>query len=199
MSSNLVALRTAIVTTLAADSRLQGVNIYPHGGDFDLAELKAYGKKSAAVFVAIMHAESAQLGGIPRACASVAMVVLTKDQPTSRRDIAALNVVEALLNILTRAPNQRWGLDASFGLSNVSDVRSDNFYSRKLDNEGVALWGVAFKQTIGLAYTDSSEAFNTLAANWDLYPRDNDAPIGVPGDEQPDDAVIDAQDLIELP
>lgn len=196
--SNLVTYRSAICTTLAADSRLTGVQIYSHGGDFDLAEIRAYAKKTPAILVSLQKVQSANKGGEAWATVAVSLVVFTMDRAGLPRDARALDIVEALMNILRRSPNQYWGLGDSLGLSAVHDAQAQNLYSRKLDDEGAALWGVVMHQDVEMTYVPVGDGFDALAANWDLAPRSNDAPIGTPADPQPADAVIDAQDLIAL-
>jgi hypothetical protein len=195
--SSLIALRTAIKNTLAADDRLDGVNISTHGGDFDLQELKAYAKRAPAIVVAIVKAQGENQGGLAYATATVFLGVLTIDRAGSPRDQKALQIVEALLNILQRSPNQYWGI-TDFDVSQPDGVQAENMYSRKLDEEGTAMWGVVFHQSVHLTYTEIADDFDILGVKYDLYPRDNDAPIGTPEDPQPDDAAIDAEDEINL-
>jgi len=107
--------------------------------------------------------------------------------------------VEALMNILRRTPNQTWGLGSSFTIRVPSDVTAQNMYNRKADNEGVGIWALVFHQLIEMSTggIESDDDFLTFGAKYDLAPRSNDAPIGTPTDPQPDDAVIDAEDLVD--
>lgn len=196
--SNLVLYRAGICTTLAADERLTGVQIYSHPGGFDLAEIKAYAKKTPAILVSIQKVDAENKGGEAWGSVAVSLVVFTMDRANSPRDVRALQIVEALMNILRRSPNQYWGLSDTFGLKSPTDAHAENLYSRKLDDEGVALWGVVFHQDIEMTFVPVGDDFESLAVKWDLAPRSNDAPIGTPADPQPTGAVIDAQDLLDL-
>lgn len=195
--SNLILYRTAIAETLAADSRLSGVNIFTHGGNFDLLELKAYASKLPAVAISLTRVETSSVGGEAWGACTVALVVMSNDRVGIKRDVRSVQIVEALLNILRRHPNQRWGL-TSFDIGQVTDAMADNLYSAKLDKEGVSFWGVVFHQSIHLSAVAVTNELETIAVKYDLYPRDNDAPIGTPTDPQPDDAVIDAEDIIDV-
>lgn len=185
----LLNFRTAIVQTLSSSPRLEGVNVYTHGSNFDFHELKEYAKKAPAVFVAIERLMVEQQGGLPVAFVGVTAVVLAKDAAGIKRDAKALIIVQALLNELARFPNQFWGL--SF-VSVPQRVGAENLYSRRLDDEGVALWAVAWSQDVqldDLPAGDGLDDFALLSAKWDLAPRDNDAPLG---------EVTEAEDLIDV-
>ena len=195
--STLLLYRSAIASTLAADSRLSGVNVYTHGGAFDLLELKEYANKLPAIALSITRAEPVSVGGEAFAGVSVSLVAMAKDQPGLRRDARVLQIVEAVINILRRHPNQRWGITA-FEIGQVSDIVAENLYTRKLDAEGVAFWGVVFHQLVQMNAVQVTDDLGAIAIKYDLYPRDNDAPIGTPSDPQPDGAVIDAEDFVDL-
>lgn len=196
----LLTLRSAILTTLAADPRMAGTNLYSHGGDFDFNELLAYGRKTPAAILSIMQARAHLEGGLPTCNVGCRLALIAKDTPGVKRDVKVLRMVDAVLNILVRFPNQRWGLEDE--VQNPQDVDSMNLYNKKFDPEGIAIWGVSWRQAIELKPTDEALEeelpFETFAAKWDLYPRANDAPIGTPADPQPDDAVIDAEDSVDV-
>lgn len=198
--SQLVDLRTAIATTLAADPRMTGVNIYVHGGDFDFHELIAYGRKPPAAILSIMQAKPTLEGGLPVCHVGCRLVLIAKTVPGVQRDVVVLRMVDSVLQILIRFPNQHWGREDE--IQSPQDVDSMNLYDKKFDPEGIAIWGVSWRQAIELKPTDEAldaeVPFDTFHANWDLAPRDSDAPIGTPEDPQPDDAVIDAEDQVDI-
>lgn len=199
MTSSLLTLRTAILTTLAADARMTGVHMSAHGGDFDLEELRRYAKITPAAILAFTQVHAEKEGGLPMAEVQATLTIMTSDRGGSPRDVKALSIVDAVIQILVRHPNQYWGLTEGIGAP--QDVKAANSYSRKLDNEGVAIWHVVWRQAIELQplLVDETQGdFLLLHANWDLYPRDNDAPIGTPADPQPVDAVIDAETEVDL-
>lgn len=195
--SALVAYRTAIASTLAADSRFAGVKIYTHGGDFDRFELKRYAKQTPAIVIAILKADAiSSEGGVPICDVMVSAMVLTQDKPALPKDVGALVVVDLLLNILCRFPSQVWGLTNARA---VKDARAMNCYTKEIDQEGVAIWAVAWRQGVELIPTVlATDAFEQFHANWDLTPRDNDAPISTASNPQPADAVREAEDDVLL-
>jgi hypothetical protein len=198
--SQLVALRTAIASTLDADTRLDGVNIYVHGGDFDLSQLATYDRKPPAAILSLIQAKVHVEGGLPVAEVLCHLTIVSNDRAGVRRDVMALRIVDACLNILQRHPNQHWGLEDE--VQGPTDIGAMNYYSKKWDAENYAVWGIAWKQCIELKPTDAAlEAevdFETFHANWDIAPRDNAATIAEPADPQPDDAVIDAEDEVDI-
>lgn len=184
--NTLANFRTAIATTLAADSRLANVFVSTHGGDFDRKELKRYAKQTPAVIVSLHHAMGGADGGEPVAYVTATIVCLAKDRPALAKDVGAMQLADACMNILLRFPNQNWGLSYTHG---VKDVRATNAFSEGIDTEGVAMWIVGWTQGVNLQPTTLvTDQFATLQAEWDLAPRDNDADLG---------DVIEAEDTIE--
>lgn len=198
MTSALVTFRNAILTRLDADERLDGVHVYAHGGDFDLQELRDFARQTPAVVLALTNVDMENHGGIPMADVMCTLMVVTSDKPANPRDLRALTIVDAVCQILTRFPNQDWGLEI---VAAPRDVKAINAYSKKVNADGVALWAVAWRQRVeltefpDLVVTDALEQFH---ANYDLYPRDNDAPIATASDPQPAGSVIEAEDDVDL-
>ncbi len=185
--NSLANFRTAIAATLAADSRLAGVKVSTHGGNFDRKELDRYAKQTPAVIVSLHHAMARVEGGEPVVDVTSTIVCMAQDRPTVKKDVGAMQLVDSVLNILTRVPNQNWGLT---NVGTARDARATNAFSEGIDLEGVAMGVVGWTQSVVLLPTVLvTDQFNTLHVDWDLAPRDNDADLG---------EVIDATDDIDL-
>ena len=131
----------------------------PHDGRFSEREVKRFVLSAPAVLVACLGAVSIQDRG-DQSIESVrqwAAFVLTDDCPGLTRGEAARNLVDALeLLILrgivrtdedtgVRSLSNRWGLT---GVGPAERVQSQNLYSGMIDEEGVALWAVTWRQTV---------------------------------------------------
>lgn len=195
MTSSLITFRNSVLTTLDADTRLNGVHIYAHGGDFNLAELRDWARQLPAVVVAVTHVDMEIEAGLPIAHVLCAAMVVTNDKPGVPRDQKALTLVDALSQILCRFPNQDWGL---VNVGAPYDVKAVNVYSQKIQADGVAMWAVAWRQQVELEpFTALADDLVSFSSKWDLSPRDNDAPIGTPADPQPLAAALEAEDLVD--
>lgn len=141
----LADLRAAIIADLQA--RLgNNVKVSGHGGRFGSDELKRYGAVAPACLVAILGVSNLQASGSSIvgdvACAAL---IVTADRPGLLRDLAALGIVTTLVAAL---PGVDFGLD----VSGAASVRADNLYSGAVDQLGVALWAIAWRQP-GLTFT----------------------------------------------
>ncbi|WP_034765491.1 hypothetical protein [Chrysiogenes arsenatis] len=118
----------------------------PHPGRFDLAELRRLSATTPSVLVAtlgMVAAEELSTGERGLELAMAAFVV-TSDQRQLLKDVAALNIVEALALHL---PFQRWGLPWAFP---ATAVQAENFYSGDVDRAAVAFWAVSWRQKVRL-------------------------------------------------
>lgn len=113
-----------------------------HDGFLDSAELARIGTRTPAMFVSCLGIGSVENPGTEQTDAAVdlAIYVVTKSVPQLPRGTAARNLLDALL---TYVPGARWGLT---GIGGVSDVAAENHYSGSVDDSGVALWSVTWRQ-----------------------------------------------------
>jgi hypothetical protein len=180
---SLDALRTAI-TAVIDTATPEAVTCAPHGGRFDVAELRRISAKAPAIFIAVLgFNDLAESSGSYEATISWAAFVVTRDKAGVLRDIAALNLVNALALIV---PGNTWGLEAAIGTPD--GVRSDNLFSATVDKAGVAMWAISWRQRmqLGQAITDAELATLDLFETFDArYPVEDDAP--------------EAEDLVSLP
>ncbi|BCS94613.1 hypothetical protein DSLASN_02450 [Desulfoluna limicola] len=125
----------------------------PHGGRFDLQELKRISTKAPAVFVAILGTGKVKEVGsgevdIP---VSLAAFVVTKTEGKLPCAESALNVAEGLL---TRIPGSNWACDGVFG---ADPATAKNLYSGTIASKGVAMWAVTWTQKVRMG----EDAFRT--------------------------------------
>lgn len=152
-----------------------------HGGDIDLAELKVYARNTPALILALAGIKGMYQSERVAEC-MWALFVVCEDTGDGAGGVYGKieqthDYVDALLRVLL-AFGQRWGL-SDRGVGPVTDVVARNLYSRKIDDRGVALWGLSWTQQIDLADdTDLTVPLNTIHADWDLYPRVDGAVLG---------------------
>ena len=185
-------LLNAIANTLDADTRLAAVEVSIHGGGFTFDELKKYAKRSPAAIVALLKIDAEYTAGATAAYCHFVVVLVTEDRPASEKRDQAIDYSDLLLRIINRSGN-RWGLSTQ-NVGAPLDITARNLYARPLDDQGVAMWAIAWSQQIDLTEeTDLAVPLQRINAKWDLSPRDNDAPfIPATGSAQ------DAENQIEL-
>jgi hypothetical protein len=130
----------------------------PHGGRFDLEELRRHSKKAPAVLVAMTDASEALLAQGVETMATYVIFVITRDTAAAPRDVAAINLVQCILSML---PGQVWLpelVDAENPFVSEPDrVSAQNFFSTALDDQGVAMWAISFRQTVSLGDAAGSD------------------------------------------
>ena len=130
----------------------------PHPGRFDLEELKRVSAKTPAVYVACLGVSGATDAGgddaMVDAGLAMAIYVVTTDRQGLPRDVAVLNIVEALSLALV---GNRFGV-ADVGVP--SEIKGQNLYAGNVDRIGVAMWGLSWKQSVRLK-AESSEFGDT--------------------------------------
>ncbi len=184
--SALLSVRDALVTGLAADVRLAGVNVIAHGGDFELDSLKRYSVQAPALIVALLDFKATPEGGSVMADATWGMVALTRNAPASAEEdpIAgrAWTSVIALADKATRALYATfYGYSAGFTVSKPRSFGAMNEFTTALDKMGVGMWGLSWKQTIELADLPTEAVFdelNTVQTRYDLAPRPDGEDLG---------------------
>lgn len=132
----------------------------PHGGRFNLQELRRYAVSAPCILVACLGApkiteEGSQLVAKLRWAA----FVLARDTKGQSRGAEALLLVEALLGVIR---GNRWELEHAH---RPESLRAENLYSGKLDTHGVALWAITWEQSLDLEVLDLSQLsdFDTLS------------------------------------
>jgi phage gp37-like protein len=137
--------RNAIVTTIK-DLMPELRSVETHGGVFGAGELKRFATKAPGIRVALLSVDDPkpQSGGAVQWRAKCVAYVMTKNRGGLKRDVAALNIVTALVAHIN---------DHRFGLTFVTPakpVTARTLYSGELDKSGITLWAVQWFQTIEL-------------------------------------------------
>lgn len=170
---SLETLRAAVVNTIGA-GMTSTVTCEPHGGRFDVEELKRVSRKTPAVFVAVLGLRDVvERNGDFQATVAWGAFAVAKDNPGLRRDLAAAALVDRLTMIV---PDNTWGLEDEC-LRRPQGIRGDNLFSASVNKLGVAMWAVTWQQSmvLGQAMDDAALAaldpFETLNIR---YPVDDD-------------------------
>jgi len=162
---SVLALRESVVAELKARlPKLAGktVKVEAHAGRFDAAELKRISAQAPAVFVAVLGlADISESCGEVSATCQILAIVVCKDATALPRDLAALGMMEAMAKIV---PGNVWGGAAE---KTPEDIRCDNLFSATLDQAGVAMWGVAWRQRATVARTSVTGSEDGL--DWFLH------------------------------
>ncbi|MDH5185173.1 MAG: DUF1834 family protein [Gammaproteobacteria bacterium] len=171
----LLELRAAIVANIkAAFPTLKTCD--GHAGRFDLTELKRISTRAPAVYVACLAIGSAEENGDISAEISWAAYVITRDEPTVKRDESALAIVHALI---AHIPGNRWELDDAE--TRPVAIRAQNLYSASIDKQGIAMWAITWRQQMnlgGAVNLAELNAFVTVHADHSLAPG-NDEPAAI--------------------
>lgn len=167
--SNIVALRTAIINSLATEvSQLE--NVRAHGGRFNLAELKRVAVRSPVALVAVLNCPVVRHGGTPVGNAQIAAFVVCHGTSQTNRDAQAPALAEA---IAVEAAKNSWSYEYSQA---PKDIRIDNLFSTATEKTGESLWAVTWSQQVNLGvdedFMDSLTDFNQANLKIDLYPAD---------------------------
>ena len=155
----------ALLDAIAADlrARLPALkSCKSHDGRWDADEVKRWAVQTPALVVAWLGTASTEQPGVQWTDAKqeLAIYVLISSGlragapapgsggPKLARGEAARNLVDWLLLYLPRA---RWGLA---GLGNAEKIQAENLYSTGLDQAGVSIAGVTWRQTLRLEADD---------------------------------------------
>jgi hypothetical protein len=182
---SLTAYRAAVVAglkTLGGEAPLFR-SVEPHGGRFDLEELKRFGALAPAARVAVLALRPAQELSSGRLLVTVrcATFVATRDLPALPRDVAALALVDA---VLLAIEGNFWGDAAA---RRPAGLGAENLFGTTQDRTGVALWAVTWEQQVLLGGLDAEtlDALELIAQTW---------PVGGEHTPNPEDNVVIPQD-----
>lgn len=188
MSSSLTLVRDAYVTALAAAPELAGVHVSAHGGMFTEKEIAEYSRQAPAVVVTLVSFKPVRVDGAAMCECQWGLIAFTVDRPAraDRKDRTAMDIAAAAAAVLLVTP-------VGLSVTNVDAPRAmsaSNEFTRGADSKGLAVWGLRWSQSVELTIDTSGYGdFNTLDAQWDVYPRDNNADLG---------DVVEAEDTIDL-
>lgn len=182
MASRLIAYKEAVESTFRTKLPTE-VNLFTHHGEFGEKEIKAYLVKAPCVILAPLGLPSMTVfGSNVVATMQYGAFVLTRSKPELPRGDAAMAISEVIAMFL---PYEGFGL-----ARRPSDVEAANLYSGTIDQMGMALWAVRWRQAIELAAKDDC-TYDDLAAFLRL-----DATYQLDEEDDPDD--WDAHQTVEL-
>lgn len=183
MASRLIAYREAVENSFR-EQLPDAVHLFTHHGEFGEKEIKAYLVKAPCVILAPLGIPDMKVAG-PNVLATImyGAFVLTRSRPELPRGDAAMAIAEVIATFL---PYEGFGL-----ARRPSDVEAANLYSGTIDQMGMALWAIRWRQTIELAAKD-----DCTYASLDDFLR-LDAAYQLDAVDDPDD--FDAHQTIELP
>lgn len=183
MASRLIAYNEAVKTVFREKLPTE-VALVKHHGEFGEKEIKAYLVKAPCVILAPLGLPDMKPMG-PNVFATVqyAAFILTRSKPELERGDAAMAIAEVIATFL---PYEGFGLARK-----PADVEAANLYSGTIDQMGMSLWAVRWRQVVELAAKDDC-TYSDLADFLRL-----DATYQLDAVDDPDD--WDAAQTVELP
>lgn len=179
---SLLDLRERVRATLA-EQITSFAEVRVHAGRFDLDETKRWAVKTPCASVAVLGVRSGEIEGtqVTVNVALGAFVFTSGIKGRVGHDDLALGLTSDVLRVVVSG--QTWG-DPSASASR--EVRAENLFSGKVDQQGVSLWAVLWLQPYDIDLADEAtlDDFLRYRADWNLAPAD---------------AFVDAQDAVDLP
>jgi hypothetical protein len=177
-------LRAAIVQTIHDVVSPSGVRVEAHGGSVDETEIRRWGARAPCIFVSLLGISKFNfMGGNWNGVLQWAIFVVTKDEPNIPRDIKGLRLMTIVSN-LVRPDGDRWG-DTNSGPP--IDCWGQNIYSGKVDQMGLCLWQLSWRQEHEI------EAFDVSALN-DFVTYQTEYEVGDDDTDNPTDTITLEQD-----
>ncbi len=157
---DLLDYRASLITGFATLLPSNKLKVRSHPGRFDLGELKRYAVDAPCLLVALLSWPLIN-SGLASGEFQIAAYVLTKSVRSLKHDELNLQLASTAMQLL-----------ATTGLNSrhCSQIRWDNLYSGALDQEGVSLSAISFRQLLTLDRVEPEAAlasFRTLAITWD--------------------------------
>lgn len=167
----LLIVRNKIAETLK--SSIDNVHVKTHGGPLMVETIKDIAVRAPAIVVACLGIPRMnRQGTVVSAEAVFGAFCITEDKAKNLRDAEALVLVES---VMAELQSNNWGGTAS---SAPRDAVATNLYSTQLDNEGICLWGVRWRQLVDLERNIPStyDDFDTHYATYELADATDDTP-----------------------
>jgi len=142
---SLLLYREAVIAAIhAALPELRDVS--PHEGRFSADSLKRFTARAPGVRLAVLALEnpSPTSSGETDWMVRSAAFVVTKNMPGLKKDAAALNIVQALVTLIT---DNRFGLAFAKG---ASPPKAQTMMSTDLGKSGATIWVVEWTQSLRL-------------------------------------------------
>lgn len=163
-------------------------SIIKHQGEFGARECEEYAVNANALILTSSASSSTTVGNLINAFRTYDMFVLVKGKTYEKRGDACTIIVEHFLKWLHDA--RRWTIPAGIDFKAPSDVEDRNLYNAKVDDMGLALWIIRWKQLLQIPMaTEQESTLNDFRILWVQHFRVGEGP--------PDDEPISEQ-RIEL-
>lgn len=163
---NTIATRVGVEVATLKESRT-------HGGRVSVDEVRRWAMLSPCARTAIVGVPAAAYeGGQVVLKPLVGVYLVTSGTSQQGRDAGALALVNQLMKVI---PGNRWTItDAK--APDTTTIRADNLYTAQIDQLGVALWAVTWRQSIDLDLIDLNtlDDFTKLVATYDVGGADGD-------------------------
>lgn len=176
--TTLIEARDSYVAALQTSDVLSslGVTVSTHPGVFDAEQIARYSKAAPAVVVALIAFGADVEEGYLRADTRWAVMVLAEDRGgRPKAELAMVITAEVVDVLLTQFVN----LDVEH---KPQQLAATNRFDVGQDRQRLALWSVDFGAQFQLSSSDVSddttEDLTGIDSVWDVYPRDNNAPLG---------------------
>lgn len=157
------AVFKAIRDELAERLGAHRVCVEVHDGDFRESELRRVFASAPAVLVSVLGFPELRREGPAVVCdARLAVFVITSGADPRERGDEAMDLAELVARIVERRP---WDGGP------VSQFVAHNLYSGTVDDEGVALWSITWRQSFDLA-REGTQLYHRLVVKYDIVPAD---------------------------
>lgn len=166
MSNTLAELRSAIAATMKA--ALPNVNVAEHGGRFGAKEVQKWATGAPAIRIACLGIPEVVLGPRMLLNASWGAFCIDTDRAGVKgpRDVRVLLLVQSAMAVCAQF-GQRWNGKA---VTAVEKPTAANLYAADLEDMGVALWAVQWRQAVPIETIDVTglDNFETFFAEYAL-------------------------------
>lgn len=161
----ILVLRNSIVVGLRDAMPVR--EVVAAGGRLNVEDLRRLGARTPCIAVAALGAPAFNERSTIKECdLRWVAYLITKDVPGSSRDAQALAFLAPLFAAIA---SNSWGEG-----QRPTELTADNLYTRQIDELGLALWAVTWRQRIEVAPFDHTklDKFLELVAQYDLAPLD---------------------------
>lgn len=169
--SNLAAVRKGIADHMA--KTIKYAHVRQHGGPINMEELRVVSTRTPAILVACLGLPKFERKGTLLVGQAVyACFVAARDEVKAKRDVMSMIVTEA---IASETVDNFWG-DTALGAP--TDLAGSNLFSRGLDEEGISLWVLRWRQQVEMRRNTVAtlDDFITFFATYDIGETDDTEP-----------------------
>lgn len=177
---SLAALRSAIVEVMQA--ALPAIKVAEHGGSINAAEIKKWATQAPAIRVACLGVPAVEINPAKSYLdGEWAAFCIERDRATQgHRDVRVLLLAQSAMAV-TAQFGQRFN---NVAVSAPTNITARNLYARDIDDMGIALWLVRWRQAVEITSVDVTglDDFETFFASYPIPPLDD---VGSPESKSP--------------